>query len=240
MRTGIGLAVGLYVRVFLASLMRVAYAFDVSLAFILCRNGGSYDVKPALVLALAGLIIGIAPLQVSAGETSRLSLNAASGDSDGLSSGVAVSSDGHYVVFQSTATDLMASPTNGASQIFRRDTQTGTTILISTDDFSVQGTADSFEPAVSADGNLVVFASNATNLIDAADTNGVSDIFLRNVTAGTTIRVSVATGGGEATSRPRSSSGSACGRQRATWVAKSPNRASGHAALKVYALNRAS
>lgn len=154
--------------------------------------------KLALTLALAALIIGVVPLQVSAGETSRLSVDTASGDSDGPSSGVAVSSDGQYVVFQSTATDLVAPPTNGASQIFRRDTQTNTTILVSTDDPGVQGNADSVEPAVSADGNLVVFASNASNLIGAADTNGVSDIFLRDVTAGTTIRVSLATGGGEA------------------------------------------
>lgn len=154
--------------------------------------------KPALILALAVLIIGGSPLRVSAGETSLLSLDTASGDSNGASSGVAVSSDGLYVVFQSTATDLVAPATNGASQIFRRNTQTGTTVLVSTDGVGTQGNADSFEPAVSSDGNLVAFASNATNLIGAADTNGVSDVFVRDITGGTTVRVSVAAGGAQA------------------------------------------
>ncbi len=154
--------------------------------------------KPVLALALAALIIGIAPLHAWAGETSRLSLDSTTGDSDGPSSSVAVSSDGLYVVFQSTATDLVAPPTNGASQIFRRNTLTGTTVLVSTDGGGTQGNANSFEPAISADGNLVAFASNATNLIGAADTNGVSDIFVRDITGGTTVRVSVATGGGQA------------------------------------------
>ena len=159
---------------------------------------GPYDVKPILALTLAFLLIGIAPLRATAGETSRLSLDTASGDSDGPSSGVAVSSDGNYVVFQSTATDLVAPATNGASQIFRRNTLTGTTILVSTDGGGTQGNGDSFEPAISPDGNLVAFASNATNLIGGADTNGVSDVFLRDITGGTTVRVSVATGGGQA------------------------------------------
>lgn len=53
-----------------------------------------------------------------------------------------------------------------------------------------QGNDDSFLPAVSGNGNLVVFSSAASNLV-AGDTNGVLDIFLRDRAAGTTKRVSL-------------------------------------------------
>jgi Tol biopolymer transport system component len=54
----------------------------------------------------------------------------------------------------------------------------------------------SFSPAVSADGRYVVFASDATNLV-AGDTNDATDVFVRDVVAGLTTRVSVATGGAQ-------------------------------------------
>lgn len=146
-------------------------------------------------LSALALLIGVS--LVHAGETSRVSIDVASGDANGPSAAVDVSQDGRYVVFQSTATDLVVPPTNGASQIFRRDLMTNTTILVSVDGLGLQGNADSSEPAISADGNLVVFTSNASNLI-GSDGNGVSDVFLRDITGLTTIRVSVDTAGSQA------------------------------------------
>lgn len=60
-----------------------------------------------------------------------------------------------------------------------------------------EGNAASGAPSISWDGRYVAFASAATNLV-SGDTNGVSDVFLKDRTTGTTSRVSVATGGGEA------------------------------------------
>jgi len=155
-------------------------------------------VKHALALVLALLVLAGGRSIVQAGDTARLSVDVLAGDANGASAGPVVSADGRYVVFASAATDLVAPPTNGVSQIFRRDRQNGTTILVSVSDLGVQGDAGSTQAAVSADGNLVAFASNAANLIGVDDTNGVSDVFLRDIGAGTTVRVSVATGGGQA------------------------------------------
>src|SRR5437867_2845951 len=51
-------------------------------------------------------------------------------------------------------------------------------------------------PRISADGRFMAFASDATNLV-AGDSNGLIDVFVRDRVAGTTERVSVATGGAE-------------------------------------------
>ena len=53
----------------------------------------------------------------------------------------------------------------------------------------VPGDNVSSDPASSADGRYIVFTSVATNLV-AGDTNGVSDVFLRDRIAGTTVLVS--------------------------------------------------
>ena len=53
---------------------------------------------------------------------------------------------------------------------------------------------------ISGDGRYVAFVSSATNLV-AGDTNGQSDIFVRDRRRAATVRVSVSTGGGEATNR---------------------------------------
>ncbi len=49
------------------------------------------------------------------------------------------------------------------------------------------GDGISDDASISDDGNRVAFASAAANLV-ASDTNGVTDIFLRDRAAGTTIR----------------------------------------------------
>ncbi len=51
---------------------------------------------------------------------------------------------------------------------------------------------------MSADGRIVAFTSDATNLVPG-DTNGVADVFLRDLRAGTTVRASLAANCGQAT-----------------------------------------
>jgi Tol biopolymer transport system component len=60
-----------------------------------------------------------------------------------------------------------------------------------------QANASSGDVAISASGRFVVFHSGATNLV-AHDTNGVTDVFVRDRKTGLTRRVSVATGGAQA------------------------------------------
>src|SRR5439155_1348546 len=60
-----------------------------------------------------------------------------------------------------------------------------------------QGDGDSFGGAVSSDGNLIAFDSSASTLVPG-DTNGASDVFVRDVAAGTTTRISVSSSGRQA------------------------------------------
>jgi hypothetical protein len=68
---------------------------------------------------------------------------------------------------------------------------------VSSDPAAVQGDAASSRPALSQGGRYVAFQSAATNLV-AGDTNGRNDVFVRDTVAGTTERVSVASGGTQA------------------------------------------
>lgn len=106
----------------------------------------------------------------------------------------AVSSTGRYVAFETAAKELVSGDNNGNSDIFVRDTQTGTTTRVSVTSAGAQGNGNSNRPSISADGRYVAFVSAATNLV-AGDTNGVADIFVRDRQVNITTRVSVATAG---------------------------------------------
>jgi hypothetical protein len=131
------------------------------------------------------------------GETIRVSVPTGGGEGTGNSTDPRISDDGNLVAFASTAFDLVGNDANGASDIFVRDIAAGTTTRVSV--ASTGGEADlaSTEPAISGDGRFIAFTSAATNLV-AGDANAVSDIFVRDRSAGTTTRVSVASTGGEA------------------------------------------
>jgi Tol biopolymer transport system component len=60
-----------------------------------------------------------------------------------------------------------------------------------------QANGDSLMPAISADGRFVAFTSDASNLV-AGDTNGATDVFVRDRVAQLTRRVSVGPGGQQA------------------------------------------
>jgi Tol biopolymer transport system component len=65
------------------------------------------------------------------GTTTRASKNSAGVEGNDMSSSSPVSADGRYVAFQSLATNLVSGDTNGKTDIFVRDRQTGTTWLVS-------------------------------------------------------------------------------------------------------------
>ncbi|MBO9523679.1 MAG: PD40 domain-containing protein [Nocardioidaceae bacterium] len=71
------------------------------------------------------------------------------------------------------------------------------TTRVSISNAGAQADAASSEPGVSADGRYVVFSSDTSTLV-ADDTNGVTDVFLRDRTAGTTERISLTSDGGQA------------------------------------------
>lgn len=78
-----------------------------------------------------------------------------------------ISDNGRYVVFYSSASNLDAAvtDTNGKSDAFLRDRVAGTTTLISKAfGTATSGNDQTYPTFLSADGNTVVLASNATNL----------------------------------------------------------------------------
>ncbi len=99
-----------------------------------------------------------------------------------------VSADGRYVAFISSARDLVPGDTNGATDAFVRDRQTGATTRVSVDSAGTQADNVSENPSISGDGRYVVFGSYASNLAPG-DTNDEYDIFLRDREASTTTRI---------------------------------------------------
>ena len=115
--------------------------------------------------------------------------------------GLAISRDGRFVAFASGATNLVEGDRNGVVDVFLRDRRRGTTELISVATGGRQGNGSSgylaMGLAVSPDGRFVAFASFASNLV-RDDTNGGTDLFLRDRKRRTTARVSVASDGSQA------------------------------------------
>ena len=108
-----------------------------------------------------------------------------------------ISTDGRYVVFQSEASNLVLNDFNNRYDIFRRDLQTGVTDLVSVGTSGSSAFGLGLSPAVSGDGRYVAWSSDASNLI-TGDTNGTWDVFLRDMQAGLTTRISLTGGGGQA------------------------------------------
>ncbi|HEU4733172.1 MAG TPA: Ig-like domain-containing protein [Kofleriaceae bacterium] len=126
----------------------------------------------------------------------RASVSSTGGQGNGASRRPRLSADGRYVVFESFASNLVAGDSNARLDVFRHDRVTGETIRVSVATGDAQASGSSGVPDVSEDGNRVVFASTAFDLV-AGDSNGSSDIFLRDIAAATTTRVSLGSAGGQ-------------------------------------------
>lgn len=150
-----------------------------------------------------------APSGCTAG-TTRVSVANDGSLPNGNSRSPAISGNGRYMAFDSSATNLVPGGTNGHRQVYLRDTCHGAPsgctpniVLISAANDGTQGNDDSDLATINADGRFVAYASVASNLV-ASDTNAALDIFLRDTcngapagcTPGTT-RISVANDGSQ-------------------------------------------
>jgi Tol biopolymer transport system component len=108
-----------------------------------------------------------------------------------------MSGDGRFIVFFSNASNLVPGDANGTYDVFVRDTISETTSIVSVGSTGNQGNAGSDFAAISDHGRYVAFASSASNLVPS-DTNGETDVFVRDREAGTTTRVSESSAGAEA------------------------------------------
>ena len=162
-----------------------------------------------------GMVFIVAASPQWPGQTVRASVSSAGVQGNALSGTLyppALSADGRYVAFQSTASNLVAGDTNGAWDVFVLDRTSGAVTRASVSSGGAQGNSDSSDGlSISADGRFVAFSSGASNLV-SGDTNGAEDIFVYDRQTGTTTRASVATDGTQANSQSFAPALSADGR----------------------------
>lgn len=140
-------------------------------------------------------------------QTNRVSLTGSGGQANFASFAPAISDNGRYVAFCSYATNLIDNDNNNVVDVFLRDREAGSTILVSRSIFGLTGNNGSCQPDlnpqdvrgpdISADGRYVVFESFASDLI-GNDNNSTSDIFRFDRDTGLVERISVDTNGAEA------------------------------------------
>lgn len=111
------------------------------------------------------------------GETRRVSLAPGGGQADNSSDIPAISADGRFVAFSSSAGNLAANDANRTWDVFSYDQETGTVQILSTTANGLAGDSPSYSPAISAEGAHVTFWSSAGNLV-ANDTNREADVFV--------------------------------------------------------------
>ena len=141
----------------------------------------------ALGVAIAAALIPASTASATGGVvTTLVSVSRSGGGGNGASVAVAVTPDGRYVLFNSSASNLVAGDTNGKSDVFVRDVVSGRTHRVDLGPNRRQANASAVGTAISANGRYVVFTSTASNLTRRPDTNHVSDVFLRNRKTGRT------------------------------------------------------
>ena len=103
---------------------------------------------------------------------------------------LAITPDGRFVLFTSTATDLVSgvTDTNGGRDLFVRDMVAGVTTLVSYDSTgTATGNDQALAGQITPDGRFVVFESRASNHVAGInDVNGLNDVFLRDLATGVT------------------------------------------------------
>ena len=140
------------------------------------------------------ILLAVVPLLLS-GCTwiARASVDTAGGDADAGSFVPSLSGDGRYVAFASNASDLVADDGNGTTDVFVRDLQTGATTRVSTNVQGGDANGHSDDAAISTDGRYAAFTSVASDLVAAGD-NCCTDVFVRDLHAGTTMRLGTTSG----------------------------------------------
>lgn len=124
------------------------------------------------------------------GVTEKINVSSTGEEANADSSGPSITAEGRYVSFTSHADNLISGDTNQQSDIFVRDRVSGTTKRISVSSTGEEANYMSEGSFISPDGNLVAFASSASNLV-VGDNNGYYDIFIHNLISGKTTRISV-------------------------------------------------
>jgi|GEM_PF-3389270 Bacterial Ig-like domain (DUF1927). len=201
-------------------------------------NSGS-----ALVASDTNLYQDVYVRDTATGKTSSVSVAAGGGEPNGPSRGTGISADGRYVVFISTATDLLSGPALSAGQnVFVRDRTAETTTLVTatTDGKAPNGPLEPIsDVSLSANGRVVAFTSPSTNLVaGTSNPNDDNHVYVRDIDAGVTEHADVTSGEVIANSFSYASGLNSDG-SIVVFTSYAPNlNASGAYALNVYARRR--
>ncbi len=130
------------------------------------------------------------------GDTVRVSVASDGSQANGPSYGSAISADGRFVVFGSSASNLVSGDTNGRTDIFWHDRLTGETTRVSVSSDGSEANAWSRGGTISGDGRFTAFTSLASNLVPN-DTHPARDVFVHDAHSGETARISVDSNGME-------------------------------------------
>ena len=154
-------------------------------------------IKAILVgsLAFSGLAGGAQSAAAPLVKTTRESVSSAGAPAVGVVQAGSLSANGRYVVFTSMASNLVSGVSG--MHVYRHDRSTGATALVTVGKTGAPSAAGGFAPSVSADGRFVAFASAGSDFVDG-DTNGLTDIFLRDMNSGSTRLVSASQTGAPA------------------------------------------
>ena len=104
------------------------------------------------------------------GLTTRVNVASTGAQSNATSIFPSISQDGRFVSFHSFATNLVPGDTNGTSDVFVHDRETGQTTRASVDSNGVQLGGFSLRGVLSADGRFVAFDSGARILVHDRET----------------------------------------------------------------------
>jgi Tol biopolymer transport system component len=142
---------------------------------------------------LLGSLSGAAPSGGGTnGSTQRISLNSLGLEIANISRNASISRDGRMVAFECDG-GLFPFDANGRTDIYVYDRQTGVLQVASRVNLGVVGNNDSSRPAISGDGRFVAFTTEATNLV-GNDTNGASDVLVKDLQTGALVRASAPIG----------------------------------------------
>ncbi|MEM7116072.1 MAG: hypothetical protein AAF614_26765 [Chloroflexota bacterium] len=131
------------------------------------------------------------------GDMTRVSVSSSGEEANGQNNAnPAISDNGRFIAFRSDSSNLVSGDTNGRSDVFVHDRQTGTTTRVSVASDGTEGNDGSFSASISGDGRFVAFSSGASNLV-SGDNNNTNDVFVHDRQTGTTTRVSVDSSGSE-------------------------------------------
>ena len=144
------------------SVARVDASSTVSLSFT--GRFAAFNASGALDVTDKNGVSDVYVKDFESGQLVRASVSETGLEANGASSQASLSANGRYVVFTSAASNLVAGDTNGVTDIFVKDLQTGAIKMVSAKSDGTIGNGASRSPDISADGRFATYVSAATNL----------------------------------------------------------------------------